>query len=591
MKATKVPAEFEALLDFLKHSRGFDFTGYKRSSLLRRVRKRLQALGLGSFVDYLDYLELHQEEFTELFNTILINVTAFFRDPPCWQFLAETILPRLLELKRPDEPIRVWCAGCSTGQEAYSAAMLLCEALGEPAFLKRVKVYATDVDEQALAKARQGVYTAREVEGVPAELLARYFECSGNHFIFHKNLRRAIIFGRHDLVQDAPISRIDLLICRNTLMYFNAETQSRILAHLHFALSETGFLFLGKAEMLLTHANLFTPVNLHQRVFSKVSRSNLRERLLTLARMNTESASELANHVRLRDTAFDSSPLPQVVVNSAGTLALANEAARALFGLTARDLGRPLQDLELSYRPAELRSLLQAAYAERRQTGLQGVEWRTPAGVRYLDVQVVPLQNPSGRLLGACVAFTDVTRVRELQADLARVRQELETTNEELQATNEELETINDELRQRTDELNEVNAFLESILSSLQVGVAVVDRELRVLVWNRASEDLWGLRAEEVDGRHLLSLDIGLPVARLAQPLRACLAGEQDYQELALAAVNRRGRAIQCKVTCSPLIGANREIRGVILLMKEQIEGSPGEGVAAPSPPLGGRPR
>ena len=216
---------FEALLEHLKACRGFDFTGYKRSSLMRRVDRRMGQLGITSYADYLDQLELHGDEFTTLFNTILINVTSFFRDAEAWEQLAREALPALLAAKPPTQPLRVWSAGCASGEEAYTLAMVLAELLGPAEFRDRVKIYATDVDEEALTYARQAGYTEREVRGIPPELLGRYFEYTGGRHVFRKDLRRSVIFGRNDLVQDAPISRIDLLVCRNTLMYFTAETR------------------------------------------------------------------------------------------------------------------------------------------------------------------------------------------------------------------------------------------------------------------------------------------------------------------------------------------------------------------------------
>src|SRR5262249_14294597 len=140
----------EALLDYLKRNRGFDFSGYKRSSLMRRITKRMQAVSLNDFGEYMDYLEVHPEEYAQLFNTILINVTSFFRDQPTWDYLAGEIVPRILEAKSAEEPIRIWCAGCATGQEAYSLAMVFAERLGTEAFQRRAKIYASDVDEDAL---------------------------------------------------------------------------------------------------------------------------------------------------------------------------------------------------------------------------------------------------------------------------------------------------------------------------------------------------------------------------------------------------------------------------------------------------------
>jgi two-component system, chemotaxis family, CheB/CheR fusion protein len=267
-------AGLEALLDYLKRTRGFDFTAYKRATLTRRIQKRLQTVNVEAYGDYVDYLEVHPEEFTHLFNTILINVTDFFRDPPAWEVLARDILPRIVEEKKPNAPIRVWSAGCAAGQEAYSLAMLLVEAVGEAGFRERVKIYGTDADEEALNEARQASYTAQQLEAVPSALRDRYFEPGNGRCVFRKDLRRSVIFGRHNLLQDAPISRVDLLVCRNTLMYFNAESQARILASFDFALNEGGYLLLGKAEAVLTRSAAVVPVDLKRRIFTKVTRSS-----------------------------------------------------------------------------------------------------------------------------------------------------------------------------------------------------------------------------------------------------------------------------------------------------------------------------
>jgi two-component system CheB/CheR fusion protein len=613
MSTASANPELEALLDYLKRSRGFDFTGYKRASLTRRIQKRMQVLGVESFSDYQDHLEVHPDEFVHLFNTILINVTGFFRDTPAWQHVAEEVVPRILRNKSGTAAIRVWSAGCASGEEAYSAAIMLAEALGPEAFRERVKIYATDVDEESLLKARHAAYGPRDVQGLSADQLQRYFEMSAGRHVFNKDLRRSVIFGRHDLIQDAPISRVDLLICRNTLMYFNADTQKRILARFHFALNDTGYLFLGKAETLLTQSNIFTPVDLQKRIFAKVPRANLRDRLLLMAQAgNEEAVNHLASHVRLRDAAFDGAPIAEIVLDLSGILAMANDRARQLFGLVARDLGRPLQDLEMSYRPVELRSLIEQAYAERRAVLLRDVEWpNSPAGPLCLDVQVVPAEDPTGQLLGVMIGFEDVTRYRRLQQELRNsnealetayeelqasneelettneelqstveelettneelqsTNEELETMNEELQSTNEELQTINEQLRQRSHELDQTNLFLSSILSSMRSGVTVLDDGLRVQIWNQKAEDLWGLRADEVAGQHFLGLDIGLPLEPLRAPLRASLSGEVPNSSLVLDATNRRGKAIKCSVTTLPLNHLNGEVRGAILLMEE----------------------
>ncbi|BCI55076.1 hypothetical protein NIIDNTM18_43540 [Mycolicibacterium litorale] len=170
---------FEALLRYMRDSRGFDFTGYKRASLMRRVRHRMDQAGYETFEEYLDVLQASSDEFAALFNTILINVTDFFRDAAAWDFLREEVVPSLLAERGPSDPIRVWSAGCASGREAYTLAMVMAEALGPEAFRQRVKIYATDVDEEALTEARAASYDAKSVESIPTELLRRYFEQVG----------------------------------------------------------------------------------------------------------------------------------------------------------------------------------------------------------------------------------------------------------------------------------------------------------------------------------------------------------------------------------------------------------------------------
>ncbi|HEX3816123.1 MAG TPA: CheR family methyltransferase [Mycobacteriales bacterium] len=596
--------ELEALLEFVRDTRGFDFTGYKRTSLGRRIRKRMNDVGAASFADYRDRLETHADEFTELFNTVLINVTGFFRDAEAWEYLRNDVIPGLVE---GNAEIRIWSAGCSTGEEAYSLAILFAEALGLEAFTERVKIYATDLDDDALGTARKGVYTHQALEAVPAELRAKYFEASGTRMAFRPELRRRVIFGRLDLIADAPISRLDLLCCRNTLMYFNAETQTQILSRLHFALRDSGAIFLGKAEMLMSNGARFAPVSMPYRIFR--CRPGSHDSVDPLAPVDVARtlSSEALRHRRLRELTMDGDPSARVLIDRDGIAVEVNKQARSLFGLTPRDEGRPLRDLELSYRPVELRSLIEQAQTERRAVRLNAVERPiSPTENQYLDVYVVPLVDSDNVILGVAVTFTDTTAFVKLQSEVKTSREELETayeelqstneelettneelqssneelettneelqstneeletTNEELQSTNEELETMNDELRVRSAELDESNAFLSGVLGSVSAGVIVLDADLRVRSWNRASQELWGLRPEETLGEQFFGLDLGLPTGPLRKPVRLCLDGATD-ERVDLQAVNRRGKQITCAVTCTPLSGA---VSGVVVLIE-----------------------
>jgi two-component system CheB/CheR fusion protein len=548
---------FEALLAHVKNHRGFDFTGYKRSSLLRRVERRMAQVGVDDHAAYLDHLEVHADEFTALFNAVLINVTDFFRDPEAWDHLRADVLPGLLAAKPPTEPVRVWSAGCASGEEAYTLAMVLAEMLGPAEFRDRVKIYATDVDEDALGHARQGGYSTREVRSVPPELLERYFEPTGGRYAFRKDLRRSVIFGRNDLVQDAPISRLDLLVCRNTLMYFTAETQARILGRFHFALDPAGALFLGKAEMLLSHSALFLPVDLKRRIFTRAPRPvPAGNSLFPEPRCPGCGRAERARRPACRGGARRAGRPGGRHRRGGGRRG--EPAGGARLRVSARDVGRPFRDLDLSYRPLELRRHLEIAQAERRTVRVPDVAFHRGAEVLALEVQISPLAGPGGEVLGVGIAFHDTTEARRLQDELEQANrqletayeelqstneelettneelqstvEELETTNEELQSTNEELETMNEELRSTNDELQTINEelqdrtgqldrandFLEAILTSLRSGVVVLDAQMQVRVWNRQAQELWGLRPDEAVGQHFLNLDIGLPTDRSA---------------------------------------------------------------------------
>jgi two-component system, chemotaxis family, CheB/CheR fusion protein len=600
------------LLVYLKEKRGFDFAGYKTGTLVRRVNKRLQAAGVQSYRDYIDYLEVHPDEFNRLFDTILINVTAFFRDQIAWDFLAKELLPKIISEKKPDEKIRIWSTGCASGQETYSIAMLLSEELGEELYQERVKIYATDVDEDALSQARQAAYTKDELKDVPEYLAAKYFDECGDNFCIHKDLRRNIIFGRNDLISDAPISRLDLLICRNTLMYFNAEIQAKILSRFHFALNEKGVLFLGKAEMLLTHTHVFTPINLKLRLFSKAPKPDWKERMGVQYEHRGELSNETIETARLKESALETAPVAQIIIDKDNNLVFSNEQARLLLGLPRKDSSLPFEDLRISYKPIALRPHLERARAEDNPILIQDVEINDPNGsVKVYDIRIQPLVVTNGQSKGLSLSFIDTTLHKHLKVQLEKTNheletameelqstneelettneelqstiEELETTNEELQASNEELETINeelqstneelqslnDELNLRSDDLHRLNSFLESILTSVRSGVVVMDRDMQVTVWNRQCEEYWGLREGEVKGRNFLSLDIGLPVEHLKRPIKACLENGENRQELEVQAVNRRGQKMSCQVQCSPLYGLNRRVQGVIVLMDE----------------------
>jgi two-component system CheB/CheR fusion protein len=463
----------EELLAFIRDARGFDFTGYKRSTLARRIRKRMNDVAIVEYAGYRDLLETDAQEFRALFNTILINVTSFFRDTDCWTYLQHEVLADLLAARGPDEEIRVWSAGCSSGQEPYSLAILFAEVLGVEEFVRRVKIYGTDVDEEALREARSGLYPAKSLEPLSVELRDRYFEPNGEgRYAFRSDLRRRVIFGRHDITRDAPISRLDLLACRNTLMYFNVEAQTQIIDRFHFALREGGRLFLGKAEMLLSDGERFEVASMRQRIFRRRPGETGPQHYAAPAQLLASAGGELRDASRrrqLRDLAIEAAPNAIILIDADGSIAMFNTQARDMFGLSTHDLNRPFRDLEFSYRPVELRSLMERAERERRTVRVSAAERRQANDeIQYLDVDVQALFGTEGRSVGTALTFLDTTAATRLHNEVQRVRRDLEKAYEALQSTNEELETTNEELQSSIEELETTNEELQSTNEELE---------------------------------------------------------------------------------------------------------------------------
>jgi two-component system CheB/CheR fusion protein len=316
----------------------------------------------------------------------------------------------------------------------------------------------------------------------------------------------------------------------------------------------------------------------------------------------------------LAEAAFEHAPSAQVVLDLEGRVTSINHSARAMFGLKQTDVGRPVQDLELSYRPIELRSLIEEVHDKRHAVARRDVNWHAVDGdSRTLDLQLSPLTGDTGESVGVVISFGDVTPQRALQTELEHARRELETAyealqstveelettneelqttteelettneelqsanekletmNEELQSTNEKLETMNDELRERTDEALRANSFLTSILGGIHQSVVVVDRELRVTAWSRAAAELWGLRDEEVHGQHFLNLDIGIPAADLRDPLRRALAGD-EADEVELRGHDRRGHSVVCRISFAQLQTHHGDQDGVIVVISAERE-------------------
>lgn len=268
--------ELEDLLSYLNQVQSIDLTIYKRPSLLRRTRVHMQQVGIEQYQVYLNHLKQQLSEVNQLLNTIFINVTCFFRDRPVWDHLETQVIPQIIASKALDEPIRIWSVGCASGEEVYSLAMLLAEALGLEQFQKRVQLYGTDIDQEALLQARRGCYSSVAAKDIPPYLLERYFERTTDGYQCRAELRQFITFHPHNLIQTSPFIHVDLITCRNALMYFTPEAQIRALKRFHFSLNKTGILVLGKVESLVTRPQtfFFTPLERQLRMYTKINHTS-----------------------------------------------------------------------------------------------------------------------------------------------------------------------------------------------------------------------------------------------------------------------------------------------------------------------------
>jgi two-component system, chemotaxis family, CheB/CheR fusion protein len=471
--------ELEELLRFLRDARGFDFTGYKRASIRRRVYRRVRELGFENLAAYRDLLDADIDEFTELFNTLLINLTGFFRDPAAWRYLEREVVPEILSRRGDDQLIRLWSAGCATGEEAYTLAMILANHLGPQEMARRVKIYATDIDLDALTQARTAIYSEKSLHDVPEDIRDAYFEpdLRGRGWVVTPLLRRTVVFGRLDLTRDPPISRVDLVTCRNTLMYLTAETQAFVIPRLQYSLREDGFLFLGRAEMVLRGgAGRFAPVSLRHRIFVALPHQQ------SIGSAAREAAPSHPFEIgafeppQVRDGMARSATEPgeslvaELLVDPDGQLMGANDLARQLFRINTGDTGRgPSERIGLVRQSLDLDSHVTRAFIERMSHRVGLTRYEPPSGHPLdLEVWVLPLFDEDEKVLGAAVTFADVGSTLQLRESFRHVHEELETAYEELQSTNEELVTSNEELQASYEELETGNEELQSSNEELE---------------------------------------------------------------------------------------------------------------------------
>ena len=572
-----------------------DFSQYKATTVHRRLERRLAANRIEGLEAYLDFVRRNPAELDLLCKDILISVTSFFRDTEAFADL-DHALGEILKTKKPGDNIRIWVPGCATGEEAYSLAMLLEERLGQN--LKtfyNVQIFATDIDMDAMAHARKGIYSETTVENLKPEYITRFFDQMAQSYQVKKHLREMVVFARQDLAKDPPFVRVDLISCRNVLIYFNTDLQSRVLSIFHYALGTEGILFLGKSESVGHGTEMFRPVKASSKIFKKRVGQHAKVatplfghfRPATAYPMTNDTASRQISYLDLMNDSFIRAYAPpSVIVNDNLDVLHFHENAEAFLRLPK---GKPELNLAKLVVPdfrTDVRVLVHRATRENGPVFGPRKRIKALGGEAVARLVVRPLVMEGGKELLYLIscemekvatdsdaterAITDrdaETRIAELEQELIATKEnlqtvveeletsneelqalneelqaaneelqssneELETSNEELQSTNEELTTVNEELQVRTSELAEANNDLENIQNSIGTPMIVLDRNLRITRYTPPAVRLFGLLPSDI-GQTITSV----PTYTDMQDLRGRLArviasGKPEEEEI-----------------------------------------------------------
>jgi two-component system CheB/CheR fusion protein len=577
--------EIRRILAHLRVRTGHDFSRYKRSTIVRRLQRRVQVARKDGLGDYYGYLRENAEEAQALFSDLLISVTTFFRDPRAFEVLAKEVIPQVFDQKAGDQ-IRVWVPGCATGEEAYSIGMLLLEEAYRRDIRPDIQVFGSDLDATALATAREGRYPIAIEADVSDERLRRFFTRESDHFRIKRDLRDIVLFASHSLLRDPPFSRIDLISCRNLLIYLNRELQNQVVAVFHYALNPGGYLFMGSSESADHPGQLFRTLDREAHLFQSVTghgdKVQMLPRLIEAGGATTVPTraplSAGPGEAALHRESLEQAAPPSILVDASHrALHLSEKAGRYL--LHAR--GPISADIVELARP-ELRLDLRAALHRAFERGETTLSMPTP--VRFngtthrVQLQVRPAAQPDSRggahalvmfLEGEAIdeateaalvgdddrGSSEVVRrlaeeLRLTQERLRTTREESEAANEELRAANEELQSINEEYRSTSEELETSKEELQSVNEELQT----VNNELKLKLESvsRANSDLQNLMAATDVGT--LFLDSALRIKRFTPRL----------SELFNVTVNDEGRPITDFTHQLDYVDLAKDVRGVL---------------------------
>lgn len=526
--ATKPPAAATTLKQLLmrvKQQTRIDFGGYKEGTLWRRIERRMAARHLSGLDDYLALVEVEPEELDHLCKDILISVTAFFRDPKAFEALRKA-LQKMLDIKQPGDDIRIWVAGCATGEEAYSIAILLADLLGSNVGQYRIQIFATDLDLNALAIARRGAYSEMALKDMSPELVNRYFIKSGNLYEVSRTLRDMVVVARQDLVQDPPFLRLDLVTCRNVLIYLQNELQSKVLTTFHYGLRNNGYLFLGKSEGIFQQEGLFDVADKTSRIYRRRPGAS---RLIPPPALRLPDTRERAERAqpdlqqRLMDAAVGIYVPAAILINASYEIQHMHGEVGPYLMVVA---GKPTTNLQQLIRRdfrADLNLLVHQVEQKLASTHGRPHLINTEEGKRKVRLAVHPLEQgvassyflvtfeliPESKeeaVSSHQEGSEDARDVKALEEELVSTRERLQTVIEELETSNEEMQALNEEVQAANEELQSSNEELESAneeLQSTNEELTTVNEELQVRT---------GELAEALNDLEKIQNSVGFPI-------------------------------------------------------------------------------
>ena len=495
---------------------GRDFGQYKSSTLMRRVLRRMQVLHIEDPNEYIAQLRKLPNEPDLLFREILIGVTRFFRDPAMFEALAETVLPTLIAGGEPDQPIRIWVAGCATGEEAYSLAILINEALVQAESTRHVTIFATDIDDRAVTIARAGIYPDIIESDTTTERLERHFVKEGQRYRVAKHIRDMCVFSTHDLVKDPPFSKLDMISCRNLLIYFEAPLQQRVIATFHYGIKSNGFLWLGPSETIAASGRLFKAFDKRCRIFRRLDVSAEIPRIPNTARLNPTSPVQRSVEADTIDAQAaramaQYSPAYIVFDNQHEIQRFSGPVAKYMEPASGGASLNLFRMLHAQLRPP-VRSLVRRAQEEQSPVQ-ETVTFEVAGRAHTINLIAQPLTEAAGAQRCMLLAFQEVTagagsdllakpdksplvdlehsELIAAREKLQTITEELETANEELQSSNEEFQSVNEELHSTVEELETSKEELQSINEELQTVNAELNNRADSLV--RSNSDLANL--------------------------------------------------------------------------------------------------